>query len=112
MSKSKDKFFGDLNEAEATVETPAVVEEVVLETAPEEPVLEETTINADDVNLTHTSLGMFTDSRGRYQIAKIKFDPISGVTGSVDTTLEAAMDKMTAEETFKLSVVREGVFTS
>jgi len=108
-ANKKDKFFGELDEV--VVEDTTV--EAVVEAAPlEEVVVEDTTVNDEDVNLSHTAIGLYRDTRGRYQIAKIMFDPATGATGSIDSSIEAAMDRMTAEETFKLTVVRENIFSN
>tara|TARA_R110000803_G_scaffold79152_2_gene144664 strand:+ start:9193 stop:9531 length:339 start_codon:yes stop_codon:yes gene_type:complete len=112
MTKKKNEFFGDLEEVSTNAEPVTTdVTETIEET---DPVFEplEVTVDANEVGYTHTALGMYQDNRGRYQIAKVKFDPINKLAGSVEELGEASMDRLSAEEVFKMSVVRENVFSN
>lgn len=110
---SNDKFFGDIDDvsvAETASEAPVEVEVTTSAAEEKAPAAVDTTVKAADVGLTHTALGIHLNESGRYQVVKVKYDPVSGKSGGLDAIGEPAMDKMSAEELFKLSVVREGVF--
>ena len=108
-----DKFFGDVDEtasdAAEVAEEVTTSEEVAVEVEAAAETTEEVATTTA-TSLTHTALGIHLDPRGRYQVVKVKYDPVSKSAGIVENIEEAAMDKMSAEEIFKLSVVREGVF--
>lgn len=107
-----NKFFGDLDDSAPVAESVVEVDVTTEEVAESEPEVESVDVVVDnaEADLTHTALGIHLTPRGRYQVIRINYDPITGATGSIDNSLEEALDRMTAEETFKLEVVRRGVF--
>lgn len=59
-----------------------------------------------EVNLSHTALGVFKDSKsGEWILARIKYDPISGTVGEIEE--EIADLQMYAREKFKIAAAHE-----
>jgi hypothetical protein len=55
--------------------------------------------------LTHTAIGTYKDDKGYWQIVEIPFDPKSHEVGDLVTKDTLAMDRASAQESFKLRVV-------
>lgn len=76
-----------------------------------EPLIQEDEVDgniAEPVNLTHTALGIFTDSlTGASMIARIKYDPVTGKTGNLEKVDSGGIGKSFANEKFKIMAIQE-----
>lgn len=104
---SRKKVFGSIKSSEAEV---TAQEEVSVEdSTTEEPTVEAKIPTVSDETFEHHAFSAtFDPTVGKYFVVKIGYNLDSGKVGKIEL-VDAASDKYTANENFKLNVVRSGI---